>query len=81
MVLKQIFELDQISLKIEHNIIGVGQVSHHLLPSVWNLSTVGMRVMRIQNQFLTKCPNLPNLDSKVLYFDNKSHILKEQVAL
>ena len=41
-----------------------------------HLRTVGMRVIRIQNQYLEKCPNLLNLDSNVLYFDNKSHLLK-----
>ena len=40
------------------------------------VSRIGMRVIRIQNQFLAKCPKLSNLDLDLLYFDKKHHTLK-----
>ena len=33
--------------------------------------TVGKRVIRIQNKFLARCPNITNLESNILYFDKK----------
>ena len=43
--------------------------------------TVDMKVIRIQNQNLQKCPNLTFLYSNVLYCGSKTLILKKKLYL